>query len=165
MVWYPKAGAKPDFFGTRSHITSRYIDSFQHNFVKFYLPSFSHQSFLSQLSSQWLAIAALRGKSWKETISKLWREGSMYLYVMCLNQTQELVVEHLNETQLLLPEPIINVVAPYNAKNAHFFRSFNYKPLVFLSLKEVLCKLLIIVYVFFSYLQNHTNIALQVQYI
>ena len=89
----------------------------------------------------------------------------MYLYVMCLNRTQELVFEHLNETQLLLPEPIINVVAPYNAKNAHFFRSFNYKPLVFLSLKEVLCKLLIIVYVFFSYFQNHTNIALQLQYL
>ena len=69
-----------------------------------------------------------------------------YLCIMCMNRTQELVLEHLNETRLLLPDSIINGVAPYNAKNAHFFRSFNYKPLVFLSLKEVLCKLLIIVF-------------------
>ena len=69
-----------------------------------------------------------------------------YLCIMCMNRTQELVLEHPNETRLVLLEPIINGVAPYNAKNAHFFRSFNYKPLVFLSLKEVLCKLLIIVF-------------------
>ena len=53
------------------HITYRYIDHSRHSFVNCLLPWFSPQSFLSWQSSQWLAKAALMGKSWKETIYKI----------------------------------------------------------------------------------------------
>ena len=51
-----------------------------HNFENWLLLQFVSQRSFSLPSSQWPAQAALR----KDKFSKLWREGSMYLYVMWL---------------------------------------------------------------------------------
>ena len=40
---------------------------------------------LKHLSSQWHAQAALRNKSWRETIFRIMADRSMYLYVMCFD--------------------------------------------------------------------------------
>ena len=65
----------------------RYIDPARHDYDNCLLPWFSTQSCLGRPLAARPAQEALCGKSWKEKISKLWREGSMYLYVMWRNLT------------------------------------------------------------------------------
>ena len=65
---------------------------FRHNFENCPFPWFSHQSCLSRPSSQWPALGALMENCGRRQFSKLWREASLYLYVMWVVSSRKLFV-------------------------------------------------------------------------
>ena len=65
------------FYAILNHITNMYIQSLRTYFENCLCPRFVSQGSFSQPSSQWPAQAALRHKSWRETIFKL-IAGSKY---------------------------------------------------------------------------------------
>ena len=62
------------------HIIYRHIYPSRHYLKHFFLPYFVPQSCMSQLSSQWPDLAALRDKTWRETIFKI-IAGSINIYI------------------------------------------------------------------------------------